>query len=133
MGLDESREAIRAIDEQIAGLFVERMEAARDIAAYKQERGLPVEDAQQEARVLADRGALVEDEELRPFYLEFLQHTMDVSKSWQLHLMRGGAEASAGGHEHDDAKANAGGHERDDAKASVSEQERNDTPGGLSA
>ena len=133
MGLDESREAIWAIDEQIASLFVERMEAARDIAAYKQEQGLPVEDVQQEARVLADRGALVEDEELRPFYLEFLQHTMDVSKSWQLHLMRGGAEASAGGHEHDDAKANAGGHERDDAKASVSEQERNDTPGGLSA
>ena len=27
----ESREAIRAVDEQIAGLFVERMEAARDI------------------------------------------------------------------------------------------------------
>ena len=133
MDLDESRETIRAIDEQIASLFVERMEAARDIAAYKQERGLPVEDKEQEARVLADRGALVEDEELRPFYLEFLQHTMDVSKSWQRHLMRGGAEASAGGHEHDDAKANAGGHERDDAKASVSEQERNDTPGGLSA
>ncbi len=133
MGLDESREAIRAIDEQIASLFVERMEAARDIAAYKQERGLPVEDKEQEARVLADRGALVEDEELRPFYLEFLQHAMDVSKSWQLHLMRGDAEASAGGQEHDNAKANAGGHEHDDAKASVSEQERNDTPGGLSA
>ncbi len=121
MGLDESREAIRAIDEQIAGLFVERMEAARDIAAYKQERGLPVEDAQQEARVLADRGALVEDEELRPFYLEFLQHTMDVSKSWQRHLMRGDAEASAGGREDDDARAIA------------NEQERNDVTGGLSA
>ena len=103
MGLDESREAIRAIDEQIAGLFVERMEAARDIAAYKQERGLPVEDAQQEARVLADRVALVEDEELRPFYLEFLQHTMDVSKSWQRHLMQANAEEDADGQKHDDA------------------------------
>ena len=103
MGLDESREAIRAIDEQIAGLFVERMEAARDIAAYKQERGLPVEDAQQEARVLADRGGLVEDEELRPFYLEFLQHTMDVSKSWQRHLMQANAEVDADGQKHDNA------------------------------
>ena len=103
MGLDESRKAIRAIDEQIAGLFVERMEAARDIAAYKQERGLPVEDAQQEARVLADRGALVEDEELRPFYLEFLQHTMDVSKSWQRHLMQANAKVDADGQKHDNA------------------------------
>lgn len=102
MDLDESRETIRAIDEQIAGLFVERMEAARDIAAYKQERGLPVEDVQQEARVLADRGALVEDDELRPFYLEFLQHTMDVSKSWQRHLIDEGAKASADEEECDD-------------------------------
>ena len=103
MGLDESREAIWAIDEQIASLFVERMEAARDIAAYKQEQGLPVEDVQQEARVLADRGALVEDDELRPFYLEFLQHTMDVSKSWQRHLMQANAKVDADGQKHDNA------------------------------
>ena len=103
MGLDESREAIRAIDEQIASLFVERMEAARDIAAHKQELGLPVEDVQQEARVLADRGALVEDDELRPFYLEFLQHTMDVSKNWQRHLMQANAEVDADGQKHDNA------------------------------
>ena len=103
MDLDESRETIRAIDEQIASLFVERMEAARDIAAYKQERGLPVEDKEQEARVLADRGALVEDDELRPFYLEFLQHTMDVSKSWQRHLMQVNAKVDADGQKHDNA------------------------------
>ena len=121
MGLDESRETIRAIDEQIAGLFVERMEAVRGIAAYKQERGLPVEDKQQEARVLADRGALVENDELRPFYLEFLQHTMDVNKSWQRHLMG------------EDARASAGGREDDDARAIANEQERNDVTGGLSA
>lgn len=102
MGLDESREAIRAIDEQIASLFVDRMEAARDIAAYKQEQGLPVEDVQQEVRVLADCGALVEDDELRPFYLEFLQHTMDVSKSWQRHLMQANAKTDADGQEQDD-------------------------------
>ncbi len=133
MGLDESRETIRAIDEQIAGLFVERMEAVRGIAVYKQKRGLPVEDKQQEARVLADRGALVEDDELRPFYFEFLQHTMDVSKSWQRYLMGEDAKAIAGGQERDDAKASAGGHEDDDARAIASERERNDVTGGLSA
>ena len=99
MNLGESRDAIKRIDEQIADLFVERMEAVRDIAAYKDERGLPVEDLEQEARVLAERGALVEDEELRPFYLQFLQHTMDVSKRWQRHLMHGNGKAGTDGQE----------------------------------
>ena len=87
MDLDESRETIRAIDEQIASLFVERMEAARDIAAYKQERGLPVEDKEQEARVIEGRSILVEDPELRTFYISFLHDVMEVSKSWQQYLM----------------------------------------------
>lgn len=102
MSLDESRKAIRAIDEQIASLFAERMEAVRDIAAYKQEQGLPVEDEQQEARILEECGALIEDEEMRPFYLQFQQHAMDVSKSWQHHLMQEDGEAGAGGRERDD-------------------------------
>ena len=87
MQLDESRQAIREIDRQIAGLFVRRMEAARDIAAYKRARGLPIEDLAQEARVLAERGTWIEDDELRPYYLQFLQDTMDVSKRWQQRLV----------------------------------------------
>ena len=83
MELEEARETIREIDEAMAALFVRRMDAAREIAAYKADRGLPVEDPAQEARVLAGRGALVEDDALRPFYLAFLRGTMDLSKTWQ--------------------------------------------------
>ena len=87
MDLDESRDIIKAIDEQMADLFVKRMDAVRHVAAYKREQGLPIEDKEQEARVIAGRGALIEDDELRPFYVQFLQGTMDVSKSWQHHLI----------------------------------------------
>ena len=83
MELEHLREEIRAVDEEMAALFVRRMETARKIAAYKRAHELPVEDRAQEARVLAGRGTLIEDAALRPYYLEFLQDMMDVSKRWQ--------------------------------------------------
>lgn len=92
MELEELREEIRRADEAMAPLFVRRMAAARGIAAYKRAHGLPVEDKAQEARVLAGRGALIEDEALRPYYLDFLRAVMDVSKRWQRGLI-GEAEA----------------------------------------
>ena len=85
--LHESREAIRKIDEQIASLFILRMEVVRDVARYKFEYDIPIEDRQQEARVLAERRNQIKDEELRPFFEEFLQNTMDVSKGWQHYLI----------------------------------------------
>ena len=87
MDLQESREVIRQADEEMAKLFVRRMEAVRAVAAYKKERGLPIEDLEQEARVIDGRSRLVEDNELRPFYIDFLQDTMDVSKRWQHYLI----------------------------------------------
>ena len=44
MDLQESREVIRQVDEEMAKLFVKRMEAVRSIAAYKKERGIPIDD-----------------------------------------------------------------------------------------
>ena len=84
MELHEIREEIRQIDEEMAELFVRRMEAVRKVAAYKNQRGLPVLDREQEARVIQGRSALIKDPELQPFYREFLQETMDISKRWQV-------------------------------------------------
>ena len=96
MELQEIREKIRTADEEMAELFVRRMEAAREIAAYKKERGLPVEDKEQEARVLESRSALIEDPLMRSFYVCFLQNTMDVSKYWQHRLLEGVRAAYSG-------------------------------------
>lgn len=89
MDIQDSREQIKKADEEIAKLFVQRMEAARDIAAYKRERGIPIEDKEQEARVIQGRSELIEDPEMRSFYVSFLQETMEISKRWQHYLMRG--------------------------------------------
>jgi chorismate mutase/prephenate dehydratase len=88
MELHEIREEIRQIDEEMAELFVRRMEAVRKVAAYKNQRGLPVLDREQEARVIQGRSALIKDPELQPFYREFLQETMDISKRWQVYLIQ---------------------------------------------
>lgn len=96
MNLEEARKAIAEVDEQIAALFVQRMEAAGEIARYKRERGLPVEDKEQEARVIEQRSKLIKDDALRSFYIRFLQDTMDVSKLWQHRLMDGMRVAYSG-------------------------------------
>ena len=88
MELHEIREEIRQIDEEMAELFVRRMEAVRKVAACKNQRGLPVLDKEQEGRVIQGRSALIKDPELQPFYREFLQETMDISKRWQVYLIQ---------------------------------------------
>ena len=89
MELKEARERIRAVDEEMAALFVRRMEAVEAVAAYKRERGLPIEDRAQEARVIERGSALIDDPALRTFYVQFLRDTIEVSKRWQHRLMEG--------------------------------------------
>lgn len=96
MELNEAREKIREIDEEMAALFVRRMEAVRSVAEYKRARGLPIEDKEQETRVVEGRSALIDDPELRSFYVRFLNGTIEVSKSWQHRLTEGVRVAYSG-------------------------------------
>ena len=89
MDLQEARREIAEVDAEMAALFVRRMEAVRGIAAYKKERGLPVEDRAQEARMIEAQSGRIADEMLRPFYIQFLQGSIEVSKRWQHRLMEG--------------------------------------------
>lgn len=46
--LQEARKIISQVDEEMAALFVRRMEAAVQVAEYKKERGLPIFDGARE-------------------------------------------------------------------------------------
>ena len=85
-GLVEARMEIDAIDREMARLFAARMEAARKVAAYKRERGLPVRDPEREAAVL-ERGAELVGEQLRPYYRDFQEAVMAVSRRYQHDLV----------------------------------------------
>ena len=91
--LDEVRGEIDAVDRAMAELFARRMAAVAQIAAYKARHGLPVFDPAREAAVLERNGALV-DEEIRPYYLRFLEDMMAESRAYQRRLL-GGATAEA--------------------------------------
>lgn len=84
--LENARIKINAIDEQMADLFVQRMAAVADVVAYKSEHNLPVLDAKREQEVLEKNASRLDSmgqTSLKPYYTQFLQELMNISKSWQ--------------------------------------------------
>lgn len=87
--LQQARESINDIDKQMAELFVKRMEATKLVAEYKKEHGLPIIDVSREEQVISRNSKFIEDDELRSFYVNFIQSTMDISKSYQRKSLEG--------------------------------------------
>lgn len=94
--LEKARKEINEIDKQMAELFVRRMKAAKEVAEYKKERGLAILDEARENEVIRRNSALVEDEEIREYYVIFLKDTMKVSRAYQSRLMHGMKVAFSG-------------------------------------
>ena len=87
--LNETRKKINNIDKQMAQLFVERMQASKDVAIYKMEHGLPIYDRIREEEVINKNSSLVEDSNIRKYYVNFLKDLMNVSKQYQSELISG--------------------------------------------
>ena len=82
MSLDTFREKIDNVDTNLVRLFEERMSIAAEIAAYKQENGLPVLDRGREAAKLREISAKISPE-LEP-YVHILYDTLfELSRSYQ--------------------------------------------------
>lgn len=94
--LQQVRLRINEIDRQMAQLFCERMDAVRQVAAYKKQHGLPVLDASREAEVIARNAALVQDENLRAYYVNYLKYNMALSRKMQHSLLEGQKIAFSG-------------------------------------
>ena len=90
MELNQIREQIDQIDHQLLELFVRRMEAAREVAAYKRENGMPILDTGREREVLnrvsAEAGPSMEH------YAKLLYQTLfDLSRGYQSALLASGS------------------------------------------
>ena len=81
-----SREKINKIDEQMARLFAERMEAVREIAGFKAEHKLPIFDASREEQIIDKNSAFIENESIKAHYINFLKNNMEISRSYQAEL-----------------------------------------------
>ena len=87
--LQEARVQINEIDREMASLFERRMQAAKEIAEYKKERGLQIYDAKREQTVIEKNAAYITDIDIRSYYVKFLQDEMAVSKQYQEHIISG--------------------------------------------
>ena len=94
--LEEARKIINEVDAEMAKLFVKRMRAAELIADYKAKHGLQIYDAERENEVIKKNSLMIEDDELRPFYVSFIKDTMATSRSYQDKLMSGMRVAYSG-------------------------------------
>ncbi len=94
--LKQAREIISSVDKEIAALFEKRMNAVRLVSEYKIEHGLPIYDGDRETALIERNSALIENDELRPYYVDFLRNTMRISRGFQSNLSEGMRVAFSG-------------------------------------
>lgn len=94
--LQDARAKINEIDKAMAELFESRMQAAKTIAEYKKERGLPIYDAAREQAVIERNSAFIKDYDVRSYYVRFLNDEMAISKQYQEHIISGAKIAYSG-------------------------------------
>lgn len=94
--LDEARKEINLIDAQMAKLFEARMRWAKEIAIYKRENALPIFDKTREKELIEKNKTLIDDDDLRGYYISFLEDLMNISKKYQSLILSGMKVAYSG-------------------------------------
>ena len=87
--LNEAREIINRVDSQMSELFVERMKAAEMIFEHKKEFGLPIFDPEREEAVIQKNSALIDDDVIKGYYIDYIKNLMSVSRSYQYRMQNG--------------------------------------------
>ena len=86
--LQNARKAINEIDQQIAKLFEQRMDAVKEVALYKKENNMAILDSKREEELLNKNCAYIQNEQYLPYYRKFQQHMMNVSKDYQQEIIK---------------------------------------------
>ena len=71
--INDSRNEINKIDEEMAKLFCKRMSICKEIAEYKKENSMPILDANREMAVIENNLKYIKDEELKPYYTNYIK------------------------------------------------------------
>ncbi len=82
LNLDEIRQEINQINDEMLSLFIRRMELSARVARYKKERGLPTLDRKREEAILqavSDATPL----EYRPYAIQLFKSIMEQSRDYQ--------------------------------------------------
>lgn len=87
MKMEECRNKIDAIDQELVRLFVDRMKTTQDIAAYKKENKLPILDPAREREKL-DAVEKMAGPDMADYTGRLYQTIFDLSKSYQRRVNR---------------------------------------------
>lgn len=88
MNLDEARQKIDSVDNEIIKLFEERMNAVCDVARYKKEKGMPIYNGQREREVV--NKLIKKVPENLALYVKVLYNTLfSVSRAYQTKMIDG--------------------------------------------
>lgn len=82
MDIEEARRIINEVDEQLVPLFIRRMKASEQIAAYKSKNGMPTRDMAREQEIM-DRVSLGAEEALKPYVRELYGVLFSLSRRYQ--------------------------------------------------
>ena len=94
--LEEARKIINEVDKEMAQLFEKRMCAAQLVAKYKKEHGLSILDSKREKEIINNNSYYIEDNEIKEYYVKFLEYNMALSRSYQSRLNSGMKVAYSG-------------------------------------
>ena len=78
--LKEVRVKINEVDKQMAKLFEQRMNLAKQVAEFKIENSLPIEDKVREAQLIEKNSSLIENNEIKEYYIDYLKSVISISK-----------------------------------------------------
>lgn len=85
--LDDAREIINGVDKHMIDLFKIRMQASKMVAEYKMEVGMPILDSSREQALIEKNLEALNDEELKKYYLTFIEGVLKASKDYQKDLI----------------------------------------------
>ena len=81
--LEKARAQIDSIDSQMAALYESRLDAVKDVIAYKIENNLPVLDSGREQVVIEKNLKYIQNPEYKSYYETFIKFIMKESKVYQ--------------------------------------------------
>ena len=87
--LEEARKIINEVDREMAELFVKRMRAAEMVFQHKKKYGLPILDQAREDAVIEKNTLLIEDVNLKSYYMDYIKNMMSISRAYQYRMQSG--------------------------------------------
>lgn len=85
--LEEAREIINEVDNEMISLFIKRMAAISMVAEYKMENDIPVLDTIREDMIKERNLEILSNKQLEKYYLTFFEGVLNSSKDYQKDLM----------------------------------------------